>query len=67
MAVFAISNGYMGTIAMIHGPKTVADSRSQEGVAMILSACLVIGIATGSALSNPVLNIVYHKDSTSIM
>ena len=58
MAVFAVSNGYLGTIAMVHGPKTVDDAASQEGVAMILTACLVVGIATGSALSYPVLNAI---------
>ena len=58
MCIFAVSNGYLGTISMIHGPKTVEDSKSQEGVAMMLAACLVIGIAAGSSLSYPVLNII---------
>ena len=62
MCIFAVSNGYLGTISMIHGPKTVEDSKSQEGVAMMLAACLVIGIAAGSLLSYPQQHTDSHLD-----
>ena len=60
MALFAISNGYVCSICMIHGPAAggAGDARVQEEVAMILTACLVSGIAVGSGLSYPILKLV---------
>lgn len=63
MAAFALSNGYLGNICMLHGPKTSEASeesgaaeaeeagRYQEATAMLLVACLVVGTGTGSFLS----------------
>ena len=58
MALFALSNGYLGNICMLHGPKTEANSDLQEETAMILVACLVTGIGCGSFLSYPVLQLL---------
>ena len=55
---FALSNGYLGNICMLHGPKTVEDSVLQEETAMVLVACLVIGTGSGSFLSYPIIQIL---------
>lgn len=46
MAVFAISNGYMGTLAMMFGP-TNADSHEKEKAGLIMSFALNFGIFCG--------------------
>ena len=56
--IFALSNGYLGNICMLHGPKTVEDSVLQEETAMVLVACLVIGTGCGSFLSYPIIQIL---------
>ena len=58
MTIFALSNGYLGNICMLHGPKTEADSELQEETAMVLVACLVLGTGSGSFLSYPVIQII---------
>ena len=56
--VFALSNGYLGNLCMLHGPKTVEDSVLQEETAMVLVACLVLGTGCGSFLSYPIIQIL---------
>jgi equilibrative nucleoside transporter 1/2/3 len=53
MIFFAVSNGYLGNLCMIHGPKTSVSSELQETTAMVLVACLVLGTGSGSFLSYP--------------
>ena len=56
--IFALSNGYLGNICMLHGPKTQEDSELQEETAMVLVACLVLGTGCGSFLSLPITKIL---------
>ena len=55
MALFAISNGYIGNICMLHGPKSSPEKELQEAIALILIAGLVVGTGVGSFLSYPVV------------
>ncbi len=56
MTVFAISNGYLGNLCMLLGPKSFSDGRDQELSAMVLVACLVLGTGSGSFLSYPIVS-----------
>ncbi|TRY69151.1 hypothetical protein TCAL_02182 [Tigriopus californicus] len=58
MATFAVSNGYLGNICMLHGPKLFHSSELQESAAMMLVACLVLGTSTGSFLSYPIVSLI---------
>jgi equilibrative nucleoside transporter 1/2/3 len=55
MALFAVSNGYIGNICMLHGPKSTPEKELQEGIALILIAGLVVGTGVGSFLSYPIV------------
>ncbi|XP_077997115.1 equilibrative nucleoside transporter 1-like [Glandiceps talaboti] len=50
MAVFAISNGYLGTLCMIYGPKKVQDDH-KETAGNIMALFLSLGLGIGAALS----------------
>jgi len=52
--LLAITNGYVGNIACMYGPKVVKEEH-QEHASSILIAVLVIGIGIGSVLNNPVV------------
>lgn len=54
MVLFSISNGYLGNLCMIHGPKTIDSSELQETTAMVMVACLLLGTGSGSFLSYPI-------------
>ena len=57
MALFAVSNGYVATLAMMAGPSCVQPAEMEvAGAAMVL--CLCLGLLTGSILSFAVLEIV---------
>jgi len=58
MTVFSISNGYIGNICMMMGPKTVQNENQQEIVASMLVSILVLGIGIGSALSYPLVSVL---------
>jgi len=58
MIVFSISNGYIGNICMMMGPKTVQNDSYQEIVASMLVSILVLGIGLGSAMSYPLVSIL---------
>jgi equilibrative nucleoside transporter 1/2/3 len=50
MAVFAVSNGWLGSLSMMHGPQLVRDyEREIAGTVMVF--CLTIGLAAGSIFS----------------
>ncbi len=54
MTFFSLSNGYLGNLCMIHGPKTTNSAELQETTAMVLVACLVLGTGSGSFISYPI-------------
>jgi len=55
MALFAVSNGYIGNICMLHGPKMSENKEKQEAIALLLIAGLVVGTSIGSSLSYPLV------------
>ena len=58
MTLFAVSNGYLGNICMLNGPKSSSDKEMQEAIALILIAGLVLGTGAGSAISYPLVSIL---------
>lgn len=56
MALFSLSNGYIGNICMLHGPKLTTEKENQEAIALILIAGLVLGTGIGSFLSVPLVS-----------
>ncbi|XP_053306632.1 equilibrative nucleoside transporter 3 [Spea bombifrons] len=50
IALLGLSNGYLGTLAMVYGPKIVPKELS-EGTAIMMSFFLSVGLAVGSAFS----------------
>ena len=58
MVMFSVSNGYLGNLCMMLGPKTSDITREQETIASMMVAVLVLGIGIGSALSYPVVNML---------
>ena len=58
MLMFSVSNGYLGNLCMMLGPKTSDNTQEQERIASLLVAVLVMGIGIGSALSYPVVNLL---------
>ena len=58
MVIFSISNGYLGNLCMMLGPKTSPDAEEQEKIASLLVAVLVIGIGLGSTISYPIVNLL---------
>lgn len=53
MVLFSVSNGYLGNICMLHGPKMASHGETQEAIALVLIAGLVVGAGIGSFLSYP--------------
>ncbi|XP_063814857.1 equilibrative nucleoside transporter 3 isoform X3 [Pseudophryne corroboree] len=51
ITLLGLSNGYLGTLAMVYGPKVVP-KESTEGTAIIMSFFLGLGLAIGSAFSS---------------
>lgn len=58
MVIFSVSNGYLGNLCMMMGPKTSNDKEEQEKIASLLVAVLVLGIGLGSAVSYPIVNLL---------
>jgi len=58
MTLFSVSNGYLGNLCMMQGPKTSDSVEEQEMIASMMVAVLVLGIGGGSALSYPVVNML---------
>ncbi|XP_002734201.1 equilibrative nucleoside transporter 1-like [Saccoglossus kowalevskii] len=50
MILFGISNGYLGTLCMIYGPRKVADEH-KETAGTMMAFFLAVGLGTGAALS----------------
>ena len=57
--MFSVSNGYLGNLCMMLGPKTSESTQEQERIASLMVAVLVMGIGIGSALSYPVVNLLW--------
>jgi equilibrative nucleoside transporter 1/2/3 len=53
MALFSLSNGYIGNMCMLNGPKASLDKQMQEAIALVLVAGLVVGTGLGSFISLP--------------
>ncbi|KAM3912636.1 equilibrative nucleoside transporter 3 [Leptodactylus fuscus] len=51
ITLLGLSNGYLGTLAMVYGPKVVPKELS-EGTAIVMSFFLGLGLAIGSAFSS---------------
>jgi len=58
MVMFSLSNGYLGNLCMMMGPKTSEVKEEQEKIASLMVAVLVMGIGLGSALSYPLVNYI---------
>ena len=58
MALFALSNGYIGNLCMLNGPKSSCDKEMQEAIALLLIAGLVLGTGVGSFLSYPLVTVL---------
>ena len=56
-ALLAMSNGYIGNITMMFGPKVVKEEH-QDMAAAFLIACLVLGCGVGSILSAPIVKLL---------
>ena len=54
----SISNGYIGNIAMMFGPKMLDCPEEQSRAASILCFFLVLGVAVGALLSAPLLQLL---------
>ena len=61
MVLFALSNGYVSTLAMMDGPALVPATMEVAGATMVL--CLCLGLLAGSGLSLGVLAIVKRRAS----
>ena len=51
MVIFAISNGYIGGIALMFGPKVLENGVDQGRAASLLVSFLVLGLAVGASMS----------------
>ena len=49
--ILAFSGAYIGSLLLIHTPKTSEDPTSQEASSLMLTALFVLGQASGSTLS----------------
>jgi len=58
MVIFSVSNGYLGNLCMMMGPKASSDKEEQEMIASLLVAVLVLGIGLGSFVSYPIVNLL---------
>ena len=58
MVVFSISNGYIGSIAMMYGPKMLQNGVDQGRAASFLVSFLVLGLAVGAAMSGLIVQLL---------
>lgn len=58
MVVFSLTNGYIGSIAMMYGPKMLSNGEDQGRAASLLVSFLVLGLAVGAALSKYVVGLL---------
>ena len=58
LATMSVSNGYIGNITMMYGPKMLNDPEDQSRAASILCFFLVLGVSVGALLSAPILQLL---------
>lgn len=58
VATMSISNGYIGNITMMFGPKMLERPEDQSRAASILCFFLILGVAVGALLSAPLLQLL---------
>ena len=58
MIIFSLTNGYIGSIVMMFGPKTLENGEDQGRAASLLVSFLVLGLAVGAALSGYVVTLL---------
>jgi hypothetical protein len=58
IALLSISNGYIGNIVMMFGPKMLDRPEDQGRAASILVFFLVLGLTVGALLSTPLLRLL---------
>ena len=58
LATMAISNGYIGNISMMFGPKMMEHPEDQSRIASIMCFFLVFGVSVGALLSAPLLQLL---------
>ena len=58
MVIFSVTNGYIGTIVMMFGPKMLENPQDQGQAASLLVSFLVLGLAVGAALSGLVVQLL---------
>lgn len=56
--LFSVSNGYINSICLMHGPKTLNNPQDQSRAASILVFFLMLGLTVGSVMSAPILHLV---------
>ena len=59
----SVSNGYIGNIAMMYGPKMLNNPEDQSRAASILCFFLVLGVSVGALLSAPILQLLWNTIS----
>jgi len=58
MVLFSVSNGYIQSVAMMFGPKTLSNPSEQSRAASILVFYLMFGLTIGALLSAPLLSLL---------
>lgn len=53
VAAFAFSNGYVGTLAMMHGPEAV-HTEDRERAGSIMAFCLMVGLNAGALVGDAI-------------
>ena len=58
IALLSISNGYIGNIVMMFGPKMLDKPEDQGRAASLLVFFLVLGLTIGALLSRPLIQLL---------
>ena len=58
MILFSVSNGYINSICLMHGPKTLNNPQDQSRAASILVFYLMFGLTIGAIFSTPLLHLI---------
>lgn len=58
MVILSVSNGYIGNIALMYGPKVLLREDLKEMASAFLLAALVVGCGLGSIISSPVVKLL---------
>jgi len=58
MIIFSISNGYIGSVVMMFGPKMLQSGEDQGRAASLLVSFLVTGLAAGAFMSQLIVNLL---------